>query len=251
MNYRLILFFVIIFVWALTACDFMQRSDVLAIEVDEETIMQAYEIGDFDLEKIRLTIYYEDGTTQFVALNESMLDPGEIDLFSIRGTHTVNITYQDFRTTLTVMIVEKVVITYTIMFELNGGTADEVIGYKASGSIDIPANLIKEGHTFKGWYADELLTVLYDFSTRLSENITVYAKWEVNDYTVCFDTTGGTYIACVDVTYNTLISQPENPTKVGHTFTGWFTDETLTEPFIFSFMPSRNITVYAGWDENE
>ena len=46
-----------------------------------------------------------------------------------------------------------------------------------------------EGYTFKGWYANESRTSLYTFGEEVTEDITLYAKWEINKYKVTFKST--------------------------------------------------------------
>jgi uncharacterized repeat protein (TIGR02543 family) len=66
------------------------------------------------------------------------------------------------------------------------------------------------------------------------------------------NTNEGTSINPITQDYNTALIAPSNPTKEGHTFAGWFSDEALTNAYSFpATMPSSNITVYAKWTINE
>lgn len=90
----------------------------------------------------------------------------------------------------------------------------------------LPADPVKEGHVFVGWYMNEALTTPYDNSPIFADT-KLYAKFEINTYTVTFDSDGGSEIASVTADWNTSIT-PEAPTKTGYTFKGWaFEDGTM------------------------
>ena len=77
-----------------------------------------------------------------------------------------------------------------------------------------------------------------------AENITVKAQWEINQYTITFDTAGGSEIAPITQDYGTNITAPADPTREGYTFIGWDRDIPVT-------MPAENITVTAQWKDSE
>ena len=76
-----------------------------------------------------------------------------------------------------------------------------------------------------------------------AENMTIKAKWTVNQYTLTFDTNGGSTIAPITQDYGTAITAPADPTKTGYTFAGW-------TPAIPTTMPAENLTVTAQWRYN-
>ena len=76
-----------------------------------------------------------------------------------------------------------------------------------------------------------------------AENITVKAQWEINQYTIAFDTNGGSEIAPITQDYGTEITAPDNPTRKGYTFIGWDTEIPKT-------VPAENMTVTAQWKIN-
>ena len=77
-----------------------------------------------------------------------------------------------------------------------------------------------------------------------AENITVKAQWEINQYTITFDTNGGSEIAPITQDYGTEITAPDNPTRKGYAFRGW--DKEIPET-----MPAENITITARWRDTE
>lgn len=125
--------------------------------------------------------------------------------------------------------------SYTITFDTNGGSAVAPITQNYGTTIIAPENPTKTGYTFKKWDTEIPATMP-------AENITITAEWTVNQYTITFNTNGGSEIASITQDYGTAIVAPANPTKSGYTFTGW--DKTIP-----STMPAENMTITAQWTE--
>ena len=99
------------------------------------------------------------------------------------------------------------------------------------------------GYTFGGWNKAD--GTAWDYaSDKVTDNITLYAKWAANTYTITFDTAGGSEIAPITQEYGTVITAPEAPTREGYTFIGW--DKEIPET-----MPAENITLKARWKDTE
>ena len=126
---------------------------------------------------------------------------------------------------------------YTITVKPENGKADITITQDYGTPITSPADPIREGYTFIGWDREIPKTVP-------AENITVTAQWEINQYTIAFDTAGGSEIAPITQDYGTNITAPADPTRKGYTFKGW--DKEIPET-----MPAENITVKAQWEINQ
>ena len=126
---------------------------------------------------------------------------------------------------------------YTITFETNGGSEIAPITQDYGTEITAPDNPTRKGYTFKGW--DKEIP-----ETMPAENITVKAQWEINKYTIAFDTNGGSEIAPITQDYGTEITAPDNPTRKGYTFKGW--DKEIPKT-----MPAENITITARWKDTE
>ena len=136
---------------------------------------------------------------------------------------------------------------YTVTFETNGGTHIDEIEVNHGLTVTKPTDPTKEGYTFDGWYLDETLNTLFDFETIITENITLYAKWNINEYTVTFNSNGGSEVASIAVNHGLAVTKPTDPTKEGYTFGGWYTDEECINIFDFSTSITENITLYAKW----
>ena len=126
---------------------------------------------------------------------------------------------------------------YTITFDTNGGSEIAPITQDYGTEITAPDNPTRKGYTFKGW--DKEIP-----KTMPAENITVKAQWEINQYTITFDTNGGSEIAPITQDYGTEITAPDNPTRKGYTFKGW--DKEIPKT-----MPAENITLKAQWEINQ
>ena len=126
---------------------------------------------------------------------------------------------------------------YTITFDTNGGSEIAPITQDYGTEITAPDKPTRKGYTFKGWNKEIP-------ETMPAENITVKAQWEINQYTITFDTNGGSDIAPITQDYGTEITAPDNPTRKGYTFKGW--DKEIPET-----MPSENMTVKAQWEINQ
>ena len=140
--------------------------------------------------------------------------------------------------------------TYTVTFNANGGTCSQTTASVEEGkAVSKPANPTRAGHTFKGWYSDKGLTKAYDFNASVKGNITLYAKWVPNRYTVTFNSNGGTSVKAQSVTYGTKASRPADPAKSGFYFKGWYTDKGLTRSYDFNSVVKGNLTLYAKWEQ--
>ena len=140
----------------------------------------------------------------------------------------------------TTMPAENTIITakwavnqYTITFDTAGGSAVASITQDYGTAITAPADPTREGYTFIGW--DREIP-----ANMPAENVTLTAQWEINRYTVTFDTNGGSEIAPITQDYGTAITAPADPTREGYTFIGWDREIPAT-------MPAENVTVTAQW----
>ena len=140
--------------------------------------------------------------------------------------------------------------TYAVTLHPNGGTINngnvtEYI-YGVGATLPTADDMTYTGHTFKGWYDNESLTgdpVTAIGGTEMG-NKEYWAKWEINQYTITFDTAGGSEIAPITQDYGTAVTAPEPPAKPGYTFTGW-------NPALPATMPAENLTVTAQWTVNQ
>lgn len=136
-------------------------------------------------------------------------------------------------------ITGEVIGAYTVTFQSEGGS-EVASQIRANTPADRPADPTKEGYTFIGWYNGESE---WDFETPVTADLTLTAKWQLNRYTITFDTAGGSEVPSITQDYGTAIIAPANPTKTGYTFAGW--DKTIP-----TTMPAGDMTITARWTEN-
>ena len=115
-----------------------------------------------------------------------------------------------------------------------------------------PADPTLKGYTFAFWYLgeDEQNATAYDFNTPVTENITLTAKWNINKYTVTFNSYGGTPVPPVqEVEYGLTATKPADPTLKGYTFAFWYLgeDEQNATAYDFDTPVTENITLTAKW----
>ncbi len=151
---------------------------------------------------------------------------------------------------VTALTVQWTAPIYAVTLNTNGGTINngnvtEYI-YGVGATLPTADDMTYTGHTFKGWYDNEGLTgdpVTAIGGTEMG-NKEYWAKWEINQYTITFDTAGGSAIAPITQDYGTAVTAPEPPAKPGYTFTGW-------NPALPATMPAENLTVTAQWTVNQ
>lgn len=133
----------------------------------------------------------------------------------------------------------KVIGAYTVTFQSEGGS-EVASQIRANTPADQPADPTKEGYTFIGWYNGESE---WNFETPVTADLTLTAKWQINRYTITFDTAGGSEVPSITQDYGTAITPPAAPTRTGYTFAGW--DKTIP-----ATMPAGDMTITARWTEN-
>lgn len=126
---------------------------------------------------------------------------------------------------------------YTVTFDTDGGSAVDSQPVAYGGQAAAPAAPAKTGYTFAGWYLEG---EKFNFNTPVTKDMTLTARWTANQYTITFDTDGGSAIEPITQDYGTAITAPEAPTKTGYTFAGW-------NPVLPAAMPAENLTITAQW----
>ena len=138
--------------------------------------------------------------------------------------------------------------TYQVTFDSDGGTPASYDAKSANynGTITAPTEPTKTGYTFQGWYDGD---TKFEFTTAITKNYELKAKWTINTYQVTFDSDGGTPTSydAKSVDYNGTITAPADPTKTGYTFQGWYDGDTKFE---FTTAITKNYDLKAKWTLN-
>ena len=141
------------------------------------------------------------------------------------------------------------VVTYKVTFDVKGiGTAPAAQTVEKGKTVSKPTSPSATGYSFNGWYLDEDCTAKYDFSSTVTANFTLYAKWTTITYTVSFDTDGvGSAPSAQTVNHGSTVTKPSDPTAEGYKFDGWYTDSNCTKEYQFETEVTSNMTLYAKW----
>lgn len=129
---------------------------------------------------------------------------------------------------------------YPVTFQSESGS-EVASQIRANTPADRPADPTKEGYTFIGWYKGE---EKWNFADAVTEAMTLTAKWQLNQYTITFDTAGGSEVAPITQDYGTTITAPAAPTRTGYTFAGWDRE-------IPTAMPAGDMAITARWQVNQ
>ncbi|MBE7046808.1 MAG: hypothetical protein E7396_05265 [Ruminococcaceae bacterium] len=137
---------------------------------------------------------------------------------------------------------------FTVSFDSMGGSSVSPVNNVEYGTkINEPSEPSMTGYTFKGWYKDTNYVNSFDFANDvIISNITLYAKWEISEYTVTFETYGGSVINPQTVTHGNKANKPyPNPVKDGHTFVKWI--NVSGDEFDFNTPITKDTELYAQW----
>lgn len=140
--------------------------------------------------------------------------------------------------------------TWTVSFDVGShGTAPTAQTVENGAKATKPADPTAEDYSFQGWYTDTRYTMEYDFSKEVTEDTTVYAKWN-ETYTVTFNVGDhGTAPTAQTVENGGKATKPENPTAKGWRFDGWYTDTRYTTKYTFNEEVTADTTLYAKWTQ--
>ncbi|SDP13830.1 Listeria/Bacterioides repeat-containing protein [Paenibacillus sp. yr247] len=139
--------------------------------------------------------------------------------------------------------------TYTITFDSQGGSIVPSQTADYNTTTTAPTAPTRTGYTFGGWYLDAECTIAWDFATyKVTANTILYAKWNTQQYTITFDSQGGSTVPSQTADYNTTTIGPTVPTRTGYTFGGWYMDAECTTAWDFATgKVTADTTLYAKW----
>lgn len=138
------------------------------------------------------------------------------------------------------------VINYVLYDGINNESNPATYNVEDVVTFAVPS---KTGYTFNGWYSNAQFTGALVEGIELGSygEITIYASFSINEYTISFETNGGTTVAAITQNYGTSVTVPASPSKTGYRFVGWYADAELKTPYTFTTIPAEDITVYAAW----
>ena len=142
--------------------------------------------------------------------------------------------------------------SYTLSFDTQGGNTIAAQTYPEGSMIFQPTNPTRTGYTFAGWYQDKACNTPFDFSINMpGSDITAYAKWTANTYTLSFSTTTGSAPASRQITYGEKYGELPVLSDSVMSFKGWYTEASggtqVTADTVFT--GTANQTLYAHWEQ--
>ena len=214
-----------------------------------------------------VVVSFDDGTTLGLPHVQGIWARTQIgfhQLGELAGKTITNIRYIttnaviDCPVSIKLIRAEPAPITYTVSFDANGhGTAPVAQVVEKGTTATEPVAPTENGWTFGGWYTEESCENKFDFQTAIIADITLFAKWtedsgaspEPATYTVTFETNGGSAVASQTVRSGEKAAKPNDPTKLGFVFDGWYQDAAFAAAFDFEAAITADITAYAKWKE--
>ncbi len=155
--------------------------------------------------------------------------------------------------------------TVTFMYNYGSEGTYNTAKVEHGKTVSSPANPTRSGYAFDGWYTAESGGNKFDFNTTINGNLVLYAHWSLissgggymppvsaKNYTVTFDSNGGSAVAPQTVQGHTNATQPNDPEKESCIFIGWYCSNGYSRPYDFDTPVEHNLTLYAKWlNEND
>ena len=137
--------------------------------------------------------------------------------------------------------------TRTVSFNTYGGNSIADAIAILNSTIHPPLPPTRYSFSFSGWFINTVTDEPFDFSTPITSNITLHARWDEVFVTVSYNTMGGSPISDNQIRYGQIANRPPPPTRPGHAFGTWFAESDLINIWNFNTIVTRDITLYASW----
>ena len=170
------------------------------------------------------------------------------------GTNSVgNVNFHNHQSQAITVIAD--VVYHEVTFDFNyAGLPNKTVAVAAGQVVTPVTTPVRTGYTFTNWYLDATLTTIFDFTTAITDTLTLYAGWEAivvmpvyHEVTFDFNYTGLPNVT-VDVAAGQVVTPVTTPVRTGYTFTNWYLDATLITIFDFTTPITGAVTLYAGWE---
>lgn len=148
---------------------------------------------------------------------------------------------------------------YTVTFAMNDGSDtvyEEQTVSRGEKAVE-PADPIREGYDFEGWFTDAALVNAFDFNICINSDIVLYAKWEEDNENYA----SVNYVLLIDevvkneeifksfrIQKGQTLIRPENPVSDFAGFVDWYADLSCVKAFDFTSVITEDLTLYAKWD---
>ena len=137
---------------------------------------------------------------------------------------------------------------YTVSFDTKGGTEVASIKRNYNTAIGTLPETTKANQVFVGWFTDETYAEQVTPTTKVIDTVTYVAKWrDLENYTIEFDSQGGTEFSPINVIEGNTVGELPAPTKDNYKFRGWYTDKNYTTKIESTTKPTASTTYFAKW----
>ena len=140
--------------------------------------------------------------------------------------------------------------THTVNFDADGGTYTEYSDTRtvSDGAAIGPLPVVEKNHfTFVGWFTDPQGGTQITEATTITADVTYYAHYTADTYTISFDEQGGTTVNDITGTFNQPIGELPTTSKTGYTFDGWYTDPEGGTKVTSQTLVTATVTYYAHY----
>lgn len=200
------------------------------------------------IEQFNVTI---NGTTIAYDINSKIEEPSHENKEGYRFDGWYNgdakWNFESDTVTSNIELEAKYIQIYTITFKNNDGTELQTGKYDVNSNYPTAPKASKEGYTFKCWTFEDGSEITDIAALKVIKDRVITAKY-YDKVTVIFYSNGGSEVSSSTIDEQTKVTKPENPTRVGYTFAGWYIGE---EEFNFNNEIAHNITLTAKWTHNK
>jgi uncharacterized repeat protein (TIGR02543 family) len=147
-------------------------------------------------------------------------------------------------------------VQYTLTFNSHGGSVVQAITVNAGTSVAKPADPLRTGYTFLGWFSGEIGGTQYAWPYTVNGDTAMHAQWQDDSlpppvqYTLTFNSHGGSAVQVVTVNTGTSVARPADPTRDGYTILGWYSAAVGGTVYDWPHILTANVTVHAQWQDD-
>lgn len=227
------------------------------VEIAAEPDKTTYWVGEeFSPEGGVIKVSYRDDTTEEISMTDPAVEVGAVKTNSA-GRKQVKVTFGGKSASFYVVVAEQ---GAEVTFHLNydGAPADIVSAAEMNAAVEAPADPVRDGHVFGGWYTDAACTVPYDFEIVVTEPLDLYAFWKEDGAAYHNVTYSLNYYGQLPDSYTQQVKDGETAREIALTpqreefaFDGWYADEAGTAAFSSGTPVSGDMTVYAKWTKTK
>lgn len=219
----------------------------------DTTLVATYQFVGLGNDVPPVTVNFQSGTAPYYeGLADYVKEHGGSNATIVSVSPAITPSESSVTYTVVCRIDEEAKPSYTLRFDTQGGSTITAQSYPEGSMIFQPTNPTRTGYTFAGWYQDQACNTPFDFSiTMPGKDLTVYAKWTGNTYTLNFSTTTGSAPASRTIVYGEKYGDLPVLSDSVLSFKGWYTEATggtqVTADTIFT--GTANQTLYAHWEQ--